>query len=113
MISIYHKSNCSTSIRVLNMVKESGKKFRVINYLVEVPTVQELSSLIAKLGISAEDLVRKKEPLFMEKFSGRKYSDEQWLKILHEHPILIQRPILVKRTRAIIGRPPEVVLKWI
>jgi arsenate reductase len=95
------------------MVKESGKKFRVINYLVEVPTVQELSSLIAKLGISAEDLVRKKEPLFMEKFSGRKYSDEQWLKILHEHPILIQRPILVKRTRAIIGRPPEVVLKWI
>jgi len=113
MISIYHKSNCSTSIRVLNMVKESGKKFRVINYLVEVPTVQELSSLIAKLGISAEDLVRKKEPLFMEEFSGRKYSDEQWLKILHEHPILIQRPILVKRTRAIIGRPPEVVLKWI
>ena len=95
------------------MVKESGKKFRVINYLVEVSTVQELSSLIAKLGISAEDLVRKKEPLFMEKFSGRKYSDEQWLKILHEHPILIQRPILVKRTRAIIGRPPEVVLKWI
>jgi arsenate reductase (glutaredoxin) len=113
MITIYHKPNCNTSNRALAYLRESGKKFRIIHYLEAVPTPDEIASLLQKLGIAAEDLVRKKEPLFREKFSRKKYSEQEWIDILHQNPVLIERPVLVKRTRAIIARPPEILLKWI
>ncbi len=113
MITIYHKANCNTSNRAMRYLRESGKKFKVVHYLEEVPSREELSSLVKKLGLHAEDLVRKKEPLFQEEFSKKKFSEQEWIDILHQHPILLERPILVKRTRAIIARPPELLLKWI
>ena len=113
MITIYHKSSCNTSNRALNYLRASGKRFKVIDYLTDVPKVEEIEELLVKLGISAEELVRKKEPVFQEKFSGKKFSEKEWVKILNENPILIQRPILAKRTRAIIARPPELVISWI
>lgn len=113
MITIYHKSSCNTSNKALNYLRESGKRFKIIDYLTQIPSEEELEELIAKLGISAEELVRKKEPVFQEKFSKRQFTEKEWIKILHENPILIQRPILVKRTKAIIGRPPELVIKWL
>jgi arsenate reductase len=64
MITIYHKSNCSTSIKVLNVLKESGKKYKVVEYIKTPPNAEELASIIEKLGIPAEALIRKKEPVF-------------------------------------------------
>ena len=65
------------------------------------------------LGMKAEDLVRKKEKLFKEKYEGKKISNTEWIKILHKNPILIERPIFVKDGKAIIGRPVERVLEII
>lgn len=81
-----------------------------IEYLVDIPTEKEIKEIVSMLGIKAEDLVRKKEKLFKENFEGKNISDEEWIGILHRHPILIERPIFVKNGKAIIGRPVERVL---
>lgn len=65
------------------------------------------------LGIKPEQLVRKKEPLYKENYEGKKITGTQWLKILHENPILIERPILVSGDRAIIGRPVETIVEFL
>ncbi len=106
MITIYHKNTCSTSRAVLNMIKEAGQEVRVVLYMDEPPTVAELTILLKKLVIPAKDLVRKKESLYKEKFAGKDYSEQEWIKILAENPSLIERPILVKGNHAIVARPP-------
>ncbi len=113
MITIYHKSSCSTSIRVLNLLKESGKKYKIIEYIKTPPSADELTALIEKLGISAEMLIRKKEPVFKEKYGHKKLNEKLCIQIMVDNPNLIERPILIKRTRAIIGRPIEAAEKFI
>ena len=65
------------------------------------------------LGMKAEDVVRKGELLYKEKFASKKLTEAQWIKVLSQNPILIERPIIVKGNKAIIGRPPESVLNFI
>lgn len=113
MITIYHKSNCSTSLEVLSVLKKSGKKYKIVEYLKTPPDVEELKLILEKLGISAEELIRKKEPLFKENYASKKLSEADCIQLMVAHPVLIERPILVKRTKAIIGRPIEIVAKWI
>lgn len=69
--------------------------------------------MVRMLGIKPEQLVRKKEPLYKEQYEGKKITGAQWLKILHENPILIERPILVSGDRAIIGRPVETIVEFL
>jgi arsenate reductase len=113
MITIYHKSNCSTSIKVLNLLKASGKKYKIIEYINTPPNATELASIIEKLGISAESLLRKKEPIFKEKFAHKKMSEKLCIQMMVDYPVLIERPILIKRTHGIIGRPIESVEKFL
>ena len=63
--------------------------------------------------MKAEDIVRKGETLYKEKYKGKKISETEWIKILSENPILIERPIVVKGDKAIIARPPEKVLEFL
>ena len=84
-----------------------GAEAEVIEYLKTPPTETELKSILKKLSMKAEEIIRKKEPLFAKKFSHKKYSESEWVKILSKNPILIERPIIVKGKKAVIGRPPE------
>ena len=113
MITIYHKTNCSTSLKARSILIDSGVKFETIEYLKTPPTQKEIKALLGMLGMKAEDIVRKKESLFKEKFANKKLTEEQWIKVLSENPILIERPIIVKGNKAIIGRPPEKVLEFL
>ena len=83
----------------------------IIEYLVKVPTEKEIKEILKLLGMKAEDLVRKKESLYKEKYEGKKFSNSEWITILSKNPILIQRPIIVKDGKAIIGRPPDKVFE--
>lgn len=67
--------------------------------------------MLKLLGCRAEELVRKKEPLYSEMFEGKEIPEGEWPEILSMHPILIERPIVVNDNKAIIGRPPEKVLE--
>lgn len=106
-LTIYHNPQCSKSRETLALIHASGVKPHVIEYLKKPPTEAELSSIVHKLGISAEELVRKTEPVFKEKYAGTVLDDEQWIKALVADPILLQRPIVVRGNEAVIGRPPE------
>ena len=107
MITIYHNNSCSKSRTALAELTKSGEDFEVINYLEQVPSIKLLKEIIAKLGIKPFELVRITENLYKEKFKGKTLSDEEWIVAMHENPVLIQRPILIKGDLAVIGRSEE------
>jgi arsenate reductase len=112
MITIYHKPNCSTSLQALALLRQhTTEEIRVVEYLNEMPTQKELKELVKLMGIKAEQLVRKKEPLYKEQYEGKKLTAAEWLRVLTKNPILMERPIVVRGTKAILGRPPEQVLQ--
>ncbi|MCX6291398.1 MAG: arsenate reductase family protein [Bacteroidetes bacterium] len=111
MLKVYFKPNCSTCRTALSLMKEhTDEKIETIEYLVETPSAKEIKEILKMLGMKAEQLVRKKESLYKEKYDGKKISESEWINILVKNPILIERPIVVKDGKAIIGRPPERIL---
>ncbi len=113
MIKIYHNIHCSKSCNVLKLLEKHSAQFEVHDYLNEVPTKAQLVELLGQLGITPFELIRKGESVFQEKFQNRQLTDEQWIDVLLAHPILIERPIVVKDGVAIIGRPIEKVIELI
>lgn len=109
MIEIFHNNRCSKSRSALQYLEESKLEFKIVHYLQNVPSIDELSILIKKLGLKPIDLVRKNESIYKEQFKNGSYSDDEWLKILNEYPILIERPIVIQGNKAIIARPPKLV----
>ena len=71
--------------------------------------MSELEGILAKLGIAAQDLVRKGEAIYKEQYKGKELSEQEWIAAMIAHPKLIERPIVIKGDRAVIGRPPEQV----
>ena len=113
MIKVYHNTRCSKSREACSILQEEGIPFETIEYLKTPPTQKKIKELLKMLGLKAEEIVRKGEPLFKEKFATKKLTETQWIKILSENPILIERPIIVKGKKAIIARPPEKVLEFL
>jgi arsenate reductase len=113
MLTIYHNPRCRKSRETLNFIKDAGHEVEIIEYLKDPPTEEDLRQVVKKLGISVSDLLRKNEAVFKEKYKGQEINEDDWYKILSENPILIERPIVVKDGDAILGRPPENVLKFL
>ncbi|HMN05049.1 MAG TPA: arsenate reductase (glutaredoxin) [Flavobacteriales bacterium] len=105
--TIFHNPRCSTSRKALAMLKESGIEPKIVEYLKHAPSEEEITKLVAKLGVPAEALVRTKEPLYKEKYQGLKLNEHEWVRVMHENPQLIERPVVVKGHKAVIGRPLE------
>lgn len=111
MIKILHNPRCRKSRESLALL--NGKEIEIVEYLKYPPSYQELEAIIELLGIPAEELIRKNEKIFKEEFRGKEYSQKQWIEIMVEYPILIERPIIMIDGKAVIGRPPEKVLDLI
>lgn len=107
--TIYHNPRCSKSREALALLEADNVEIEVIKYLENIPTEEELLLLLAKLNIEPFDLVRKGEKLYKEQYKNLKLNDHEWIKVMIENPKLIERPIVVKGNRAIIGRPPVLV----
>ncbi len=105
--TIYHNPKCSKSRETLALLNGRGVAPRIVEYLKTPPTAGELKQIIAKLGIRPEQLVRKGEDIYKDKHARRALTDAQWIDALVKDPILIERPIVVRGSRAVIGRPPE------
>ena len=110
-LRIYHNNRCSKSRAAYQLITEKGIAVEVVDYLRTPPTRDELRDLLRKLGMKPAELVRRGEAVFKEHYTGRSLSDDDWLDALAEHPILIERPIVVRGERAVLGRPPEKVLE--
>ena len=111
IMKIYHNPRCSKSRDSYNLLVEKGLEFETVEYLKDPLTREELKALLAKLNIPAKDLVRKGEEIFKENFKGRELSEEEWIEAMVEYPKLIERPIVVKGNKAVIGRPIEKVIE--
>lgn|SRR5690554_4999950 len=112
-MKIYHNSRCSKSRCALGYLEDEGVAFEVVNYLEETPSKEELRDILKKLGIKAEELIRKGEQDFKDNFKGKSLSEEEWIEAMVNYPKLIERPIIVDGDKAVIGRPPEEVFKLI
>ena len=112
-MKIYHNPRCSKSRQTLALLKEKGVEPEVVLYLDTVPTNDELKILIAKLQIRPIQLVRKGEAVWKEKFKGKELSDDEIIAAMISNPKLIERPIVVKDNKAVLGRPPENALELI
>jgi arsenate reductase (glutaredoxin) len=108
--TLYHNPRCTKSRATLALLEERGIDPVVIDYLKSPPSATELKALLAKLKLRPIDLVRKGEDEYRSKIEGKNLSDSELIAHMVKHPVLIERPILVKDDRAVIGRPPENVL---
>jgi arsenate reductase (glutaredoxin) len=106
-VIIYHNGECSKSKGALEILQELGVPHSIRYYLLEPLSRVELETLLKKLGIKAEQLVRKSEDLYKEKYQDKELSDSEWIDILVENPVLIERPIVEKDGKAVVARPPE------
>ena len=110
MIKIYHNPRCRKSREGLEILEKSGKEFEVVKYLEDIPTKEELQTVLNLLGISAEKLVRKNEVIWKENYRGKLLSDEEIIDAMILHPKLIERPIVINGKMAVIGRPPDSII---
>ena len=94
----------------MKILDNSGRDYMVIDYIKYPPTAEELKSLAFKMGITAKDFIRRKESIFIElDLKSHLDNDDILYKHMSENPKLIERPIVVKGERAVLGRPPEKV----
>lgn len=111
MTTIYHNPRCSKSRQTLTLLRERGVEPTVVEYLKTPPSPEELDRLLNLLGLEPRELMRRKEAEYRELgLDDAALSREQLLRAMHEHPRLIERPIVVRGERAALGRPPEQVL---
>ena len=110
-ITIYHNPACGTSRNTLEMIRNSGTEPTVIHYLETPPSRDELVKLIADMGITVRALLRKNvEPFEALGLAEDRFTDEQLIDFMLQHPILINRPIVVTPLGTRLCRPSEVVL---
>ena len=112
-MKIYHNPRCTKSRQTLVLLQEKGVKPEVVEYLKDLLSAKELKELIEFLGITPLELVRKNEVVWKEQFKGKKLSAEEVINAMVKNPKLIERPVVVKEKKAVLGRPPENVLKLI
>jgi arsenate reductase len=109
-ITIYHNPNCGTSRKVLGMIRDAGAEPEVIQYLVNPPDRATLQELIRRMGAPVRAVLRRKaEPYSMLGLDDPKWSDAQLLDFMLEHPVLIERPIVVTPLGVRLCRPAELV----
>lgn len=110
-ITIYHNPACGTSRNTLEMIRNSGNEPTIIYYLDTPPTREELTRLISEMGISVRALLRKNvEPYEQLGLDEDKFSDAQLIDFMLQHPILINRPVVVSPLGTRLCRPSEIVL---
>ena len=90
------------------LLRESGVPFEKVNYYVEPLTEKKLTELVRKLDMKPRELLRKSEPIYKELgLADRELSDAELITLMAEHPDLLQRPIVERGGRAVLGRPTE------
>ena len=107
-ITVYEKPTCTKCREMDRFLRESSVDFSKINYYIEPLSEKKLRVLIKKMGIKPRELLRTSEPIYRQLGLGRKdFSDDEIISLMVEHPDLIQRPIVERGDRAVLGRPTE------
>jgi len=106
-VTIYHNPRCRKSREVLSFLEEKSCKVKVVEYLKDLLSIDELSALLNDLNIRPIELVRKNESIWKEQFKDRNLSDTAIIEAMAQNPKLIERPIIKSKKGAVVGRPLE------
>jgi arsenate reductase (glutaredoxin) len=112
-LKIYHNPRCSKSREGLKLIEDGGNEVEIIDYLNHPPTAKELSDLIKLLKITPEALLRKGEDVYKQYVKDQNLSDKELINLMTKYPKLIERPIVFNHEKAVIGRPPSLILDFI
>ena len=97
----------------MKFLQNLGVDFEVVEYLKESLSVIELRDILKKLGKKPYEILRQQEDYYKKELKNKNFTDEEWLIILTENPVLIQRPIVVGKYKAVIAQPPELIMQVI
>ncbi len=109
-ITIWHNPRCSKSRTALALLEERGVKPTCVKYLETPATEREIRRILSLLGVSAIDLMRRGESMFEKLNLSSERSEDELVSAMAGYPILIERPVIISATQAVIGRPPESAL---
>jgi arsenate reductase len=107
MIKILHNNRCRKSREGLAFLETKTTDYELVEYLKTPPSVSELTSILEQLEMKAIDLVRKNEEIWKKQFKGKELSEQELIQAMVEYPKLIERPIVIKDDKAVLGRPAE------
>lgn len=111
-VTILHNPRCSKSRATLTLLRDKGIEPKIVEYLETPPTAEELKDILAKLGKSPRDIIRRGEKIYKElELADDTLPDNALITAMVGNPILIERPIVVNGDKAAVGRPPESVLE--
>ncbi|MFQ6600091.1 arsenate reductase (glutaredoxin) [Flavobacterium sp. C3NV] len=113
MIQIYHNPRCGKSRNCLAFIEQTNQQYEIIPYLTETPSFDELKALLEKLNLQPIELVRTKEKIWIENYKGKELTNDQIVQAMIDNPILIERPIVIKDGKAIIGRDLDKVASFL
>lgn len=110
-VTIWHNPRCSKSRQTLKLLTDRGMAPAIVEYLKTPPDPADLRNALEKLGMAPRDLMRRKEPAYKaEGLDDGNLPDDALIQAMHDHPVLIERPVVFSRGKAALGRPPERVL---
>ncbi len=108
-----HNPRCSKSREAVKILEENGVNAEIVKYLETPPTKEEIKELLKMLGINARDLMRTKEEIYKELNLKDVTDEEKLIEAMAEYPRLIERPIVIKDGKAVIGRPPSKIIDFL
>ena len=107
-ITVYEKPTCTKCREMNRFLQDNGVDFSKVNYYVEPLTKKKLKELLGKMKLGPRDILRTSEPIYRELGLGKgEVSDDEIISLMVSHPDLIQRPIVERGGRAVLGRPTE------
>jgi arsenate reductase (glutaredoxin) len=112
MLKIYHNPRCKHSRAGLEFLKSKTEDFTVREYLKDEITFDEIKEILLKTNLHPKDLIRTQEDYFKKRLKDKNFNIDEWIKIIHENPKLLQRPIVVGKLKAVVGNPPEEIGKF-
>ncbi len=110
-VVVWHNPRCSKSRQTMELLEEKGVEAEVVKYLEVSQSVESIKDVLKKLNISARDLMRTKEDEYKSLGLKDETDEDKLIEAMATHPKLIERPIVIKGNKAVLGRPPEKVLE--
>ena len=111
-VTIWHNPRCSKSRQTLKLLTDRGIEPTIVEYMKTPPSPDELRDALDKLGMAPRDLMRRREPPYKaEGLDDASLADSVLIQAMHDHPVLVERPVVLADDKAALGRPPERVLE--
>lgn len=106
-MQLYHNPRCAKSREALKFLQDKGMEVDIIDYIKNPPSKAEFKRILKKLGIKAEELLRKNEKLYKEEYKEKSLKNDEWIQVMLDNPKLMERPIFINGEQAVLARPAD------